>query len=166
MRREILPRVISAVIMSWFFRESGVVCFHTNCKIPYRILQFFFIAPEPTYSRRAWKAGMTDAERKTLKTKIVAEIERTSKDIEGLEEITQPVGAEDMDDITRMDSIVNKSVNDAALAAARTRLAKLEYALKRIDDPEFGYCVECGEAIPVPRLLAMPEAAHCVDCAD
>jgi DnaK suppressor protein len=108
---------------------------------------------------------MTDAQRTTLKNKILAELERLARDIRALEEITRPVGGEDMDDITRMDSIVNQGVNSAALAAARSRLAGLEYALKRIQDPDFGYCLECGEEIPFPRLLAMPEAAYCVNCA-
>ena len=53
----------------------------------------------------------------------------------------------------------------AILVMARSRLAGLEYALKRIDDQEFGYCIDCGEEIPLPRLLAMPQATHCVDCA-
>ena len=108
---------------------------------------------------------MTDAQRTTLKNKILAERERLAQDIKALEEITKPVGNEDMDDITRMDSIVNQGVNSAALAAARNRLAGLEYALKRIQDPEFGYCLECGEEIPFARLLVMPEAAYCVNCA-
>ena len=108
---------------------------------------------------------MTDAQRQQIKDKIDAELKRLTKDVATLEEITRPVSAEDMDDITRMDSIVNKSVNDAALAAARVRFAGLEYASKRIDDPEFGICIECGEEIPFARLLAMPEAARCIDCA-
>ncbi len=108
---------------------------------------------------------MTDKQRQALKAKIIGEIEKARQDVANLEEITRPVGTEDMDEITRMDSIVNKSVNDAALATARSRLAGLEYALKRIDDPEFGYCIDCGEEIPLPRLLAMPQATHCVDCA-
>ena len=108
---------------------------------------------------------MTNAEKLALKEKMASEIERISKDIGALEEVTQPVGAEDMDDITRMDSIVNKSVNDAALASLRSRLAGLEYALKRIDDPDFGYCLECGEKISTQRLMAMPEASRCIDCA-
>ncbi|MDR2075554.1 MAG: TraR/DksA family transcriptional regulator [Desulfovibrio sp.] len=108
---------------------------------------------------------MTDAQRTTLKNKIRAELERLARDIRALEEITRPVGNEDMDDITRMDSIINQGVNSTALAAARNRLAGLEYALKRIQDPEFGYCLECGEEIPFARLLAMPEAAYCVHCA-
>lgn len=108
---------------------------------------------------------MTEAQRKALREKIVLELERVAQDIASLEEITRPVGAEDMDDITRMDSIVNKSVNSAALTASRSRQAGLEYALKRIDDPEFGYCADCGEEIPLARLQAMPEATLCVDCA-
>lgn len=108
---------------------------------------------------------MTPEQKNAVLSKISAEIERIAADIKTLENITQPVSAEDMDDITRMDSIVNKSVNEAALAAARTRLAGLEYAQKRIDDPEFGYCVECGEPISHARLLAMPETTRCIDCA-
>ena len=109
---------------------------------------------------------MTDDEKIQIREKSIAEISRLKQDIEGLKEITRPVSSEDMDEITRMDIIVNKSVNDAALTAAKTRLAGLEYALKRLDDPEFGYCVECGDSIPVKRLLAMPEATLCIDCAE
>ena len=109
---------------------------------------------------------MTDAEKTAIRTTIVAEITRLKQDIENLKEITQPTSTEDMDEITRMDAIVNRSVNDAALSGAKTRLAGLEYALPRLDDPEFGYCVECGEPIPVKRLLSMPEAILCVHCAE
>lgn len=108
---------------------------------------------------------MTDAQKAVVKEKIDSELQRLAKDIATLEEVTQPVSAEDMDDITRMDSIVNKSVNEAALSAARSRLAGLEYAMKRIDDAEFGYCIDCGEEIAFARLLAMPEASRCIDCA-
>ncbi|CAK7054086.1 MAG: RNA polymerase-binding transcription factor DksA [Desulfovibrio sp.] len=109
---------------------------------------------------------MTETERTQIKTKITAETARLKQDIENLKEVTKPVAAEDMDDITRMDIIVNKSVNGAALTAAKTRLAGLEYAGKRLGDPDFGYCVECGEDIPFKRLLAMPESTLCVDCAE
>jgi DnaK suppressor protein len=109
---------------------------------------------------------MTDAERKTIRATMVAEIARLKQDIENLKEITQPTSTEDMDEITRMDAIVNRSVNDAALTSAKTRLAGLEYALTRLDDPEFGYCAECGDPIPVKRLLSMPEAILCVHCAE
>ncbi len=109
---------------------------------------------------------MTELEKNQISEKTVAEIARLKEDIENLKEVTKPVVFEDMDDITRMDSIVNKSVNDAALAQAKSRLAGLEYTLKRLDDPEFGYCADCGEAIPFKRLLSMPESTLCVNCAE
>lgn len=109
---------------------------------------------------------MTNDERERIREKILADTARLKHDVERLKEVTRPVAPEDMDEITRMDSIMNKSVNDAALAVAKTRLAGLEYAAKRLDDPDFGYCAECGEAIPLPRLFAMPESTLCVDCAE
>jgi DnaK suppressor protein len=108
---------------------------------------------------------MTEEQKSMIREKIASELERLAVDIRRLEEITRPVSAEDMDDITRMDIIVNKSVNEAALNAARARLAGLEYAMKRIDDPEFGYCIDCGEEIPFARMVAMPESSRCIDCA-
>ena len=108
---------------------------------------------------------MTETEKNQIREKMVAEISRLKLDIQNLKEVTKPVSPEDMDDITRMDIIVNKSVNDAALSSAQSRLAGLEYALKRLGDPEFGYCADCGETIPFKRLLSMPESTLCVDCA-
>lgn len=108
---------------------------------------------------------MTEQQKQALKEKICAELERLTGDIAHLEEATKPQSAEDMDEITRMDAVMTKSFHDAALVAAKARLAGLEYALKRIDDPDFGFCMDCGEEIPLPRLMAMPESALCVDCA-
>ena len=109
---------------------------------------------------------MTKKEREEIRDRIASEIIRIRQDVAKLSELTQPVVFEDMDDITHMDAIVNKSVNEAALASLKTRLAGLEYARKRLDDPEFGYCMECGDPIPQKRLLSMPEASRCVECAD
>ena len=109
---------------------------------------------------------MTKTEKEQIRGRIVSELARVREDVEKLIAVTQPVVYEDMDDITHMDAIVNKSVNEAALASSKKRLAGLEYAMKRLEDPEFGYCIECGEVIPSARLLSMPEASRCVDCAD
>ncbi|MDL2272376.1 TraR/DksA family transcriptional regulator [Desulfovibrio sp. OttesenSCG-928-I05] len=109
---------------------------------------------------------MTETEKEQIRERIFSEIARIRQDVAKLTELTQPVVFEDMDDITHMDAIVNKSVNEAALASLKKRLAGLEYAGKHLDDPEFGYCQECGEPIPQKRLLSMPEANRCVDCAE
>jgi RNA polymerase-binding transcription factor len=46
----------------------------------------------------------------------------------------------------------------------RKLLAKIQEALKRIDEGTFGICQECGEEISESRLKARPVATLCVEC--
>jgi DnaK suppressor protein len=46
------------------------------------------------------------------------------------------------------------------------RVNKLAAAIERLDDGEYGTCVECGEAIAPARLRALPEVETCVRCQD
>jgi DnaK suppressor protein len=43
-------------------------------------------------------------------------------------------------------------------------LQRIDGALRRIADGNFGQCLSCGQEIPKPRLLAEPTAARCVKC--
>ena len=45
------------------------------------------------------------------------------------------------------------------------RIWAIEDALDRIRDGTYGSCTSCGEQIPVERLLALPEASLCTECA-
>jgi DnaK suppressor protein len=111
---------------------------------------------------------MKEEELEQLKVKIGKKIKRVKADIEHLVELTQPIAPENaLGRVTRMDAINNKSVNEAALRQAKLTLGKLEYSLQRIEnnDPAFGQCSQCGEPIPMPRLLLMPESDKCVNCA-
>jgi len=47
---------------------------------------------------------------------------------------------------------------------AQDILAKIEEAVARIDEGTYGTCDECGNAIPVARLDALPYTKLCVDC--
>ncbi len=42
-------------------------------------------------------------------------------------------------------------------------LRKIDAALRRIDEGEYGYCKETGEMIGIPRLLARPTAEVSID---
>ena len=53
----------------------------------------------------------------------------------------------------------------AFIDSARERLAEAEAALARMDEGEYGTCVDCGAEIPVARLEARPMSIRCVDCA-
>ena len=54
---------------------------------------------------------------------------------------------------------------NANLAEVESReLAKIEAALKRIEDGTYGTCQGCGKRIPQVRLRALPFASHCIKC--
>jgi DnaK suppressor protein len=44
-------------------------------------------------------------------------------------------------------------------------LVKVEHALDRLDQSEYGNCEACRAPVPVARLEALPYATLCVDCA-
>ena len=43
-------------------------------------------------------------------------------------------------------------------------IRKIETALQKIDEGDFGICESCGEDIPLPRLKARPVTAYCIEC--
>ncbi len=51
------------------------------------------------------------------------------------------------------------------LATAEQRLLyEIEEALKRIEEKNFGQCLECGEPITKRRLAALPHTTLCIKC--
>jgi RNA polymerase-binding protein DksA len=47
---------------------------------------------------------------------------------------------------------------------AEELLAKIDAALRRIEDGRYGICANCAEPIAEDRLEAMPWATLCIDC--
>jgi RNA polymerase-binding transcription factor len=56
--------------------------------------------------------------------------------------------------------LMSMSTNDRQL------LDSIDGALARIDDGEYGKCVNCGQPIQDKRLEAVPWARHCIRCQD
>ncbi|KZY31571.1 molecular chaperone DnaK [Roseovarius sp. HI0049] len=67
--------------------------------------------------------------------------------------------------LSRMDALQNQAMSKATGARRKTERARLQAALARMDEDEFGYCEECGDAIAPARLRLDPAATRCVDCA-
>lgn len=111
---------------------------------------------------------MEKAQRETLKKRILEEIESLRKHVASMESNASSVEPDvAIGRLSRMDTMVNQSIADASLSQSKQRILNLERAMVRIDeDPEFGECEECGEPIPIGRLLALPEAQLCVECAE
>jgi len=48
--------------------------------------------------------------------------------------------------------------------AARTAVAQIDRALRRLAEGGYGQCATCDEPIPAARLEARPHTEHCVPC--
>jgi len=46
----------------------------------------------------------------------------------------------------------------------RKLIRKIDEALERVDDDDYGYCEACGVEIGIRRLEARPTATLCIDC--
>ncbi|MBN2516999.1 MAG: TraR/DksA family transcriptional regulator [Deltaproteobacteria bacterium] len=44
------------------------------------------------------------------------------------------------------------------------RITELREALDHADNHDFGICLDCGDNIPVKRLMAQPTTKLCVEC--
>jgi DnaK suppressor protein len=51
-----------------------------------------------------------------------------------------------------------------ALERERESLLQIGAALRRIEEGEFGICLDCEEPISPKRLAALPWAAYCLHC--
>jgi RNA polymerase-binding transcription factor DksA len=50
--------------------------------------------------------------------------------------------------------------------AGKAEIVKIQAALQRMEDGEFGYCVSCGDEISEERLGVVPHTPFCRNCAD
>ena len=68
--------------------------------------------------------------------------------------------------LSRMDAMQAQAMAQAAVARREQQLQRIEPALKRIEDGEFGFCVVCEEPINPQRLAFNPAVLTCIDCAE
>ena len=55
-------------------------------------------------------------------------------------------------------------VDDVKAAGAALELAQVAAARRRLRDHTYGLCLECGAAIDLRRLVALPATALCTAC--
>ena len=60
----------------------------------------------------------------------------------------------------------NDEVIDALGNEARIELNRINLALDRMQNDEYGFCTSCGNDIAPARLEAMPYADLCIKCAE
>jgi DnaK suppressor protein len=106
---------------------------------------------------------MNERQREYFRRKLVAwkdEILRESRDtIQALQHETHSLP--DLAD--RASSETDRAIELRARDRQRKLIAKIDAALKRIDDGSYGYCEETGEPIALKRLEARPIATLSIE---
>lgn len=67
--------------------------------------------------------------------------------------------------LSRMDAMQHQAMAAAQERARKRDLVRIEMAERRLNEGDYGWCVECGEAIADKRLAIDPMAEKCVHCA-
>ena len=67
--------------------------------------------------------------------------------------------------LSRMDALQGQAMSLETARRRAEELRRIDAALERIEEGEYGYCLTCGEPIDARRLDLDPTLATCVDCA-
>lgn len=67
--------------------------------------------------------------------------------------------------LSRMDALQEQAMSLETERRRKLELQRIEAALQRIEEGDFGYCLVCGEEIEVKRLDLDPTLPTCVACA-
>ncbi|MGX6648816.1 TraR/DksA family transcriptional regulator [Maricaulaceae bacterium MS644] len=95
-----------------------------------------------------------------LKDELLALSQTAAEDRKPVSLDQQSVGR-----LSRQDSLQVQAMAKAADARRAGELRRIDAALHRIKEGEYGWCVECGEAIGEKRLEIDPAAPRCRACA-
>ncbi|PRY25336.1 TraR/DksA family transcriptional regulator [Aliiruegeria haliotis] len=66
--------------------------------------------------------------------------------------------------LSRMDALQHQAMAQAQLRRRAGERLRLQAALARLEDGEYGFCTDCGESIAPARLQVDPALARCADC--
>ena len=67
--------------------------------------------------------------------------------------------------LSRMDALQQQAMAQATERRRTAERARIDAALERLDEGEWGYCLACGDEIAEQRLAHDPSVTNCIKCA-
>ncbi len=67
--------------------------------------------------------------------------------------------------LSRMDAMQSQAMSVETDRRRQIEVRRIDAALTRLDDGEYGFCAGCGAAIALKRLEFDPTTPLCIDCA-
>ena len=99
------------------------------------------------------------ADLENLREELCGQLARLGDDSRPVTLDQQAVGR-----LSRMDAMQQQQMAAAKASHSRALLSRVERALAAMEEGEFGYCNDCGEAIAFARLKIRPDSPLCVAC--
>jgi len=105
-------------------------------------------------------------------SKLKAALESELQALESLREIadsgasTVELDQSKVGRLSRMDAMQQQAMQKEQNRRRDLRFEQIKAALRRMEEQDYGWCLDCGEAIKPERLAVNPAAAYCTQCAD
>lgn len=100
--------------------------------------------------------------RALLQTRLTA---LDAEDAAGLEaQKTVELDQQSVGRLSRMDALQSQAMAQATARRRQVERSRIHAALKRLDEGEYGFCTDCGDAVEAARLAADPTIPLCADC--
>ena len=97
-----------------------------------------------------------EAQLRSKQTELTHRLERLKDNL---------TGGRSADSQEQAQELENAEVVDALGNEARNEISQIAKALDQIKNETYGICADCGETIPMARLVAQPFADRCIRCA-
>lgn len=111
---------------------------------------------------------ISDANIEKFRRQLAALAEQLNDSILLCETASKPVALDQtlQGRVSRGDALQQQEMAKANFELNKKHLVKVNAALLRLDQGEFGECLECCEDIAAGRLKIMPEAEMCIKCSE
>ena len=98
------------------------------------------------------------------RSELQAEVQGKMRDVRGAEGAWGVKQNEVLDAVESSEADIQEEIEFALIQMKSETLNKIDDALGRLEQGNYGNCFECGEEIVEKRLRALPFAVRCKDC--
>ena len=103
----------------------------------------------------------------TLRDLLAYRLQELRAEVYAAKQAQEPVAAGSHEVADRKDEAAQQQLSgldDAQEQRDIDEMDQVEAALHRLDSGTYGDCADCGESIPLQRLLVQPAARRCAPC--
>ena len=112
-------------------------------------------------------AVMDEYREETIREELLARRQELTELAKSASDVRDPVELDQTTQgrLSRMDAMQVQAMAQETERRRQSEIQRIDAALQRLKDGEYGYCVACGEDIEPKRLSYDPAVPNCLRCA-